>query len=152
MASETSSSAVLSPKRRVRRRTSTIGWDCGACQLGEGAAGDAGGAIAFGENFHPLAAGERRTLFGDIGAGGAAFFDDAGRFELAVRAGDRVGVNEQPLSENANRRQLLAGRESAGGDQVFHLGDDLEVDRDAIGGGNVDLHGVGRPASLVLMQ
>ena len=72
--------------------------------------------------------------------GRAPLGDDAGRLQLAIGAGDGVRVDEQPLGQHADRRQLLAGLQPARRDQVLHLVDDLQVDRHAVVRGDVDLH------------
>ena len=55
------------------------------------------------------------------------------------------GLMTKLLRQDANRRQLFAGRQPAGRDQVLDLVDDLQVDRHAVVGGNMNLHRTARP-------
>ena len=71
-------------------------------------------------------------------------------FELQVGAGDCVGIDEQSFGQDANGRDFLTGAEAAGGDEVLHLVDDLEIDRDTIRGGNMNLHRSSRSLCVLL--
>lgn len=99
------------------------------------------GINSFGENLDPFAPGQRRTLIGDKRPGGPAFLDDAGCLQFTIGTGHGVGVHHQPFGQHPNRRHFLSRPKPAGGDEVFDLVDDLLIDRDAIGCGDVDLHG-----------
>src|SRR5579863_3206032 len=99
------------------------------------------GVDALGENLDAFAAGQGRALVGNVGTSRAAFFDQPDCFELAIGAGHGVGINDQPFGQDANGGQFFLRFEPARGDQVFDLVDDLQVDRHAVIGGDVDLHG-----------
>ena len=86
-------------------------------------------------------AGEGGALGGDAGAGALAGCDEAEGFEFAVGAGDGVWVYEEVFGEGADGGEGLAGFEAFGGDEVFELLDDLQVDGHAVGSGDVDVHG-----------
>src|SRR5712691_5193979 len=166
--SEILSSAVLLPNCRVTRRMSTIGGAAegnGSCIASLLSAGGLHGRVALlnefddlfqreihvtclsqqgvdacRENLNPFAAGQRGTLVGNVRSRRAALLHDAGRFQFAVRAGHCVRVDQQPFGQSANRWQLLSRMQPAGGNQIFDLVDDLQVDWHAVVGGNVDLH------------
>jgi hypothetical protein len=44
------------------------------------------------------------------------------------------------FSQDPNGRNFVTGSKPARGDEIFHLVDDLQVDRDAVGGCDVNLH------------
>ncbi len=87
-----------------------------------------------GKNLDPLAAGQRRALFGNVSPRRASFFHDAGGFELAIGAGHGVGIDEQPTGKDATRGKLFSRCQSPRGDEVLDLLDDLEINRDSVGG------------------
>src|SRR6185436_6191386 len=58
------------------------------------------------------------------------------------RLDDGVGRHLQLQRQRPDRRQFFAGQQQAGRDQVFHLVDDLPVDRHAVGQVDGDVHGV----------
>lgn len=68
-----------------------------------------------------LVLGVGRAVARDVGAGAAFFVHEAGDFQFAKGAYDRIGVDEQLLGEGPNRRQFCVGFESAGGDHVLKL-------------------------------
>ena len=57
-----------------------------------------------------------------------AQLDDAFVLEFPVRLGHCVGIDDKPLGEWPNTRQLLAGSEDTRFDGVLHLLDQLQVD------------------------
>ena len=77
--------------------------------------------------------GQGRSGVGDVGAGGPPLGDDAVHFQLTVGPGHGVGVDDEPVGEDADGGQLLARLEAAGGDQVLDLVDDLLVNRQLVG-------------------
>ena len=77
---------------------------------------------------------------GDIGAGGAALLDDSGDFELAVGAGDGVRVDHEVARRARGSAAAPRRAQPAGGDEVLHLVDDLQVDRHAVVRRDVDVH------------
>lgn len=87
-----------------------------------------------------FAAGERRRSFGNVCSGAVAFDDDSGSLQFEIGAGDGVGIDDELLSQNANGRKFLAGRQSPGSNELFDLIDDLNVDRNAVAGYDVNLH------------
>jgi len=68
------------------------------------------------------------------------FRDDAGPLELQISPGDGVGIDEQLLGEDSNGWNFLGWAEATGGDEIFDLVNDLEIDRDAVRGGDMNLH------------
>ena len=86
----------------------------------------------FTEDFHALLAGQRRAGVGNVGARAVALGHDAVALQFHVGAGDGVWIDQQLFRKGTDRRQFLAGREAASGDEILHLVDDLEVDRHAV--------------------
>ena len=62
--------------------------------------------------FEPFAARQRRASVGNIGAGRAAFLDQPGRLQLAIGAGDRVGIDGQLFGQ-----VRMGGSSSPGGNR-----------------------------------
>ena len=58
-------------------------------------------------------------------------FEQAAEFELAIGAHHGVGIDGEIDGKLADRRQLIAGRQGAGGDTRPDLIDELAIDRDA---------------------
>jgi len=79
---------------------------------------------------------EGGAVFAHVGAVGASLFDNPFDLELAVGAGDRVGIDEEALGEDADGREFLTRAEAARSDHVLDLVRDLEVDRGAGGLGD----------------
>ena len=76
----------------------------------------------------------------NVGARGPPLLDDALGLQLAVGPRHRIRIDHQPLRQGPDRRQLLARHQSPRRHQVLHLVDDLQVDRHAVAGRDVDLH------------
>lgn len=66
---------------------------------------------------------------GDEGTGAGAGGDDAFGFELAVRFGDGVGIDDELGGEATDGGEFLAFGEVAEGDFAFYVVDDLLIDR-----------------------
>src|SRR5581483_10645369 len=98
------------------------------------------GIDALGQDLQPFTPGQRRARVGDIRPRGPTFDDNAFLFQLAISPGNGVGIDRQLLGEHTDGRQLLARRQAAGRHLVFHLIDDLQVDRHAIVRGDVEVH------------
>src|SRR6266851_164739 len=90
------------------------------------------GVGALGENLQALAPRQRGPAVGHVSARRAAFGDDTGNLQLAVSAGDRVGIHEQLFGEHTDGRQFLPRRQPSRRHEVFHLVHDLQVDRHAV--------------------
>ena len=67
-------------------------------------------------------------------AGAVAELDDAFVLEFPVRLRDSVRIDDEPLGERPDTRQLLARSQGTCFNGVLHLLDQLQVDRDAGGG------------------
>jgi len=98
------------------------------------------GVRALVQDLEFFAAGKWRRRFRYISSRPVAFCNDPGPFEFQIRPRDCVGVYQQLLRKNANRWNLLPGSEPPRADEMFHLVDNLDVDRHAVSGGNVNLH------------
>jgi hypothetical protein len=96
-----------------------------------------------------LAAGDGWRAVGNESAEALPFHDNPGPFEFEVGPSDRVGVDHELLGEDADGGYFGAGREVIGGDEVFNLVDDLEVERGAGGGLQAELHGAWSINALV---
>jgi len=77
---------------------------------------------------------------GDGEARAAEGFEDAVVLELAVGAGDRVGVDGEVAGQLADAGNEVAGREGRVGDRELELADDLIVDREAVVGVDLEKH------------
>ena len=95
---------------------------------------------AFGQELDFFTAGKRRGTFRDIGARTVALGDNPGPFQFQIGARHRLGIDDQLLGQRAHGRNFLARREPPGGHQMFDLVDDLQVDRHAVVGCNVNPH------------
>ena len=93
------------------------------------------------QHFQFFAPGEGGGGFGNVGTRAVTFGDDAGAFEFEIGAGDRVGIDHEFLGEDADGGDFLARGEPAAGDELFDLIHDLDVDRDAVVGADMNLHG-----------
>ncbi len=168
----TLSSAVMAPKRRVKALTSTTGSaNAGLLAIMGFTAPRGRGAVAwphraahecddlvqadvqlarfgkqrvdaFRHDPHAFTPCERRAIVRHERARRPAFDDNARRLQLAIRARDRVRVDEQTFGQHADGRHFLARRQPARRDQVLHLIDDLQVDRHAVVRGNVEVQGI----------
>ena len=89
-----------------------------------------GGIEVFGDEAAALGLGEGGSIGGDVGALAAACFEEAVSFEVAIDAGDGVGVDEEAGGQLADGGELVARDEEAGGDGAADLVADLAVDGD----------------------
>jgi len=96
---------------------------------------------ALGQDLKFFPAGEGRGGFGNICPGTVALGDYTRPFQFQVSAGDRVGIDHELLRQHANGRDLVARRQTAGSHKLLHLIDNLNIDRHAVGGSDMDLHG-----------
>ena len=85
---------------------------------------------------------------GNIRSRRAALFDQAERLEFAIGPRHGVGIDDQPIGQDANGRKFVLRLEPARGDQILDLVDDLQIDRHAVIGRDVDLHGSVREQKL----
>jgi putative heme-binding domain-containing protein len=83
---------------------------------------------------------QRRAGVRHKGTRRTALDDDTRHLQLTVSTRDRVRIDEQPFGKDANGRHLRPRHEPARRHQVFHLVDDLQVDRDPIVRGDVKIH------------
>src|SRR5690606_7085660 len=88
----------------------------------------------------PLARCEQRAPLRNETAGAAPLVNDAARFEIVVGLDDGVRRDFELQRERPDRRQLLAGLQQSGRDQVLHLIHDLAIDRDAVAQVDLDVH------------
>ena len=86
----------------------------------------------------------------DVRPGRPPLLDHPRRLQLAIGPRHRVRVHHQPLRQHPDRRQLLPGRQPPRRHQVLHLVDDLQVDRHAVIGRDVDLHDATSASGTVL--
>ena len=86
------------------------------------------------KNLEPLFPRQWGTRIGNVGARPVPLQNNSRALQLEVGARDRIGINQQLLSENPNGWHFLAGPEAGRGHQVFYLVHDLQVDRDAVTG------------------
>ena len=80
-----------------------------------------------------LLLGARLGPVGDVGAGGPAIGQHAGRRQFAIGTGHGVGIDDELLGEHPDRRQLLARRQPSRRHQGLDLLDDLLIDRHTVG-------------------
>ena len=81
--------------------------------------------------FQPLGVLQGWPFVRDEGAGALPEFDHAFMFELAIGLGHGVGIHDELFREGPDAGQLLAGLQRARFDGVFHLLDQLEINRHA---------------------
>ena len=87
-----------------------------------------------------LLAREHLAFAGDEHPAAGPGFDQPFPRQVGVGAGDGVGIDDQPLRQRANARQLVAHRQLAGGDRQAHLIGDLFVDRRVRPGVDVEVN------------
>ena len=98
------------------------------------------GVGAYAEDLDPFLACQRRARIRNIGAGAVPLRDDPFALQFEVGPGHSVGINQQLLGEHADGRQFLPGGQTATGDQILDLVDDLHIDRNAVVRCNMNLH------------
>ena len=98
------------------------------------------GIYAFRKDFEPFFPGQRRAAIGNVGPRSMAFEDDTVAFQFEIGASDRIGIDQKLPGQDANGRHLRARHKPARRHQVFHLVDDLQVDRNAIVRRDVEIH------------
>jgi hypothetical protein len=67
-------------------------------------------------------------------------YHDPVPLQLQIGAGHRVGVYQELLGQNANRRDFIPRRQALRSDEVLDLVGDLLIDRNSVTRGNVQLH------------
>ena len=98
------------------------------------------GVGPLGQEFPALLARQGRAFVRNVGAGAMAFDDEAGPLQFQVGAGHGVRIDQELFGQGADRGELFARRQPARGHQVLHLVDDLQVNRDTVVRGDMNLH------------
>src|SRR5262245_32332819 len=87
---------------------------------------------AMSQQLEPLRSPEWRAAVRNVGARAVTLVDEARPLQFQVSAGNRIRIDDELLRQRADRRQFLAWSQPARGNEVFHLVDDLAVDRQAV--------------------